>query len=208
MTVTERSLYAEYGRTLVIRAMDGENTDQLFDKICSEFENTRIEQDSQGNVLIMAPTGGESSHQNLSISTQLSLWAEHDGRGKAFDSGVLFVLPDKSRLGPDGSWVSVSKLEKLSDSDRRKYLRVVPEFVIELKSPSDRMPDLKLKMQDWKRNGVELGWLIDPDARSVLIYRNGLDEAQQINGADKLSGEGPVAGFTLNLKPIWQGLRF
>jgi Uma2 family endonuclease len=121
---------------------------------------------------------------------------------------VLFVLPDKSRLGPDGSWVSLAKLEKLSVSDRRQYLRVVPEFVIELKSPSDRMPDLKLKMQDWKRNGVELGWLINPDAQSVLIYRSGVHEAQQVDGAKKLSGEGPVAGFSLDLKPVWQGLRF
>jgi Uma2 family endonuclease len=139
---------------------------------------------------------------------QLSLWAERDGTGKAFDSGVSFILPDKSRLGPDGSWVSLAKLERLSVSDRRKYLRVVPEFVIELKSPSDRMPDLKLKMQDWKSNGVALGWLIDPDAQSVLIYRSDKDDAQRISGAEKLSGETPVAGFTFHLRPVWQGLRF
>jgi hypothetical protein len=55
---------------------------------------------------------------------------------------------------------------------------------------------------------VELGSLINSDARSVLIYQSGIEETQQIDGAEKLSGEGPVAGFTLNLNPLWQGLRF
>jgi Uma2 family endonuclease len=209
MTVaTERSIYAEYGRTLMIRALEGEDADEFFDRVCSEFENTKIEQDAQGNVFIMAPCGGESSHQNLTIGIQLGLWAVGDGRGRAFDSNALFLLPGGAKRGPDASWVSHDRLKTLSSGERRKFLRIVPEFVIELKSPSDRMTDLKEKMEEWRDNGVQLGWLIDPDAQVVLVYRHGAKGSQRLERATSIQGEGSVAGFTLDLLPVWQGLQF
>ena len=134
MTVTERMVYAEYGRALIIRPADGEDTTALFDQMCHEFDNTKIEQDSKGNVYIMAPTGGESSDQNSAITAQLYTWSMQDSRGRAFDSNGLFILPDGSKFSPDASWVSKEKLRTLSKADRRKFLRLVPEFVIELKS--------------------------------------------------------------------------
>ncbi len=208
MTVTERAIYAEYGRTLMIRALEGEDPDEFFNRICGEFENTRIEQNAQGDVFIMAPTGGESSNLNLKIGAQLAIWAERNGKGQAFDSNALFLLPNGAKRGPDASWVSNARLRKLSNAERRKFLRLVPEFVIELKSPSDRMADLKLKMEEWRSNGVELGWLIDLDAQAVLVYRHGAETVQRLEQLTTLPGEGSVEGFTLNLLPVWQGLKF
>ncbi len=202
--VTPRFLFAEYGRTLVIRPSEGEDAEALFESICADFENTKVEQDSEGNVSIMAPTGGESSYQNSQLNMQLGLWAKQDGRGRAFDSNVLFILPDQSRLGPDGAWVASETLAVLPRATRRKFLPIVPEFVVELKSPSDHFSELKRKMQDWMRNGVQLGWLIDPDKRCILVYRQEI-EAEVVRGLD-LSGEGPLQGFTLDLRPIWEGL--
>jgi Uma2 family endonuclease len=204
MTITERSIYAEYGRTLVIRP--GEDTEALFAQVCEEFENTRIEQDQDGSVLIKAPTGGESSNQNAELSMQLGFWAMRAGRGRAFDSSILFILPDNSKMSPDGSWVSTERLKTLSRAMRRQFLRVVPEFVIELKSPTDRFSELQPKMLNWRQNGVELGWLIHPDKRLVLIYRNGSSGVETVKDASAIEGEGAVSGFRLNLQPIWEGL--
>jgi Uma2 family endonuclease len=203
-----RSIYAEYGRTLTIRPLKGEDTDELFDRVCSEFENTRIEQDAQGSVFIKAPNGGESSHRNLQIGAPLAMWTHRDGSGRAFDSSALFLLPGGAKRGPDASWVSHDRLNTLSIGERRKFLRIVPEFVIELRSPSDRMTDLKEKMEEWRDNGVQLGWLIDPDAQVVLVYRQGAKGSQRLERASSIQGEGSVAGFTLDLLPVWQGLQF
>lgn len=207
MTVDiERTVYAAYGRSLIIRPSEEEDTDALFEQVCAEFDNSRIEQDAEGNVYIMPPTGIESSDQNSEITAQLRIWSKQNGHGRSFDSSVLFKLPDGSKLGPDASWVSNEKLASLSKEDRRKFAPLVPEFVIELKSSTDRLSQLQLKMQDWMRNGVELGWLIDPGKRTVLIYRKGAAEPEVVAGASFLSGDGPIAGFRLELEAIWRGL--
>lgn len=203
---TERKIYAEYGRTLTIHPSADEDGNALFEAVCAEFENARIEQDSEGNIRIMAPVGGESSDQNSELTAQLRIWSKQSGHGRSFDSSVLFVLPDGSKLGPDASWVSNDNLATLSREDRRRFLRLVPEFVIELKSPTDSFSGLQRKMHDWMRNGVELGWLIHPDKRRVLIYRTGAAEPQVVGDAPLLDGDGPVAGFVLDLTPIWSGL--
>lgn len=155
----------------------------------------------------MAPVGGESSDQNSELTMQLRIWAKQDGRRRSFDSRVEFILPDGSKLSPDGSWVRQEKLAALTHEQRRKFLKLVPEFVVELKSPTDRFSDLQKKMQDWRRNGVELGWLIHPDKKTVLIFRRDADEPESFSG-NILAVDGPVAGFTLDLQPIWQGLTF
>jgi Uma2 family endonuclease len=205
--IESRILYANYGRTLVIMPGEGEDPDVLFDEACQQFANTQIEQDAEGNVYIMSPTGGESASRNSEITAQLTLWARSDSRGKSFDSSVEFILPDGSKLSPDASWVSFERLKTLDRKQRREFLRLVPEFVIELKSPTDRWAKLQDKMRLYLANGVSLGWLIDPDKRTVEVYR--LEgETEIFTSIDEMRGEGPVAGFALDLKPVWQGLDF
>jgi Uma2 family endonuclease len=155
--VTPRLLYADYDHTLIIQPAENKDPEILFERTCAEFENPKIEQDCEGNIRIIAPVGGESSNQNIELTTQLQIWTRQDGRGKAFDSSVEFVFPDGSKLGPDAAWVSKKRLSALPRLERRKFLKVVPEFVVELKSPTDRYSDLKKKMGDYIRNGVNSG---------------------------------------------------
>lgn len=204
---TSPFLYSDLGNTLILRPAEDEDAETLFERVCSQFENQKIEQDSEGNVYVMAPVGGESSYQNSELTMQLAHWAKQDGRGRAFESSVEFILPEGSKLSPDGAWVHRDKLATLTREQRRRFLKLVPDFVVELKSPSDRFADLQKKMQDWRRNGVELGWLIHPDKRMVLIFRAAEDEPEIFSGTD-LAGDGPVTGFTLSLQPIWEGLDF
>jgi Uma2 family endonuclease len=195
------------GNILIVQPREDENTEVLFDQVCVLFEHYKIEQDSEGNVYIMPPAGGESSYQNSELSTQLGIWAKQDGRGRAFDSSVEFILPDQSKRGPDASWVSLQKLKTLTREELRQFLQLVPDFVVELKSPSDQSSKLQIKMRDYQRNGVPLGWLIDPEKRKVFIYRHGVDEVEVFEG-DRLLADGLVAGFELDLQPIWKGLSF
>jgi Uma2 family endonuclease len=187
-------------------AEDGDAED-LFQQVCSQFDNKKIEQDAQGNVLVMAPTGTESSDQNSELNEQLRSWAKKDGRGRAFDSHATFILPNSSKRSPDASWVSYGKLKTLTHQQLRKFPNLVPEFIVEIKSPSDRYSRLQSKMEEYLENGVTLGWLIHPDKQTVAIYRQG-KAVEILVQPQTLVADAPVDGFVLDLKPIWQGLNF
>ena len=202
-----RLLYDGPGQTLVIRPGKSADPERVYAGVCVLFENTKIEQDSEGNVYVISPAGGESSHQNQQLTLRLGLWAQADGRGKAFDSSVGFIFPDGSKRSPDGSWVKLETLKALTRDQLRKLLQVVPDFVVEIMSPSDDWSDLQAKMREYSRNSVALGWLIDPDKRRVEIHRR-FRLPETLDNPTMLRGEDPVGGFTLDLEPIWEGLNF
>ncbi|HEX3683694.1 MAG TPA: Uma2 family endonuclease [Bryobacteraceae bacterium] len=179
--------------------------DEFYD-FCQRFDKgLRVERMADGCVVIMAPAGFESSFRNSNLTAQLAVWAERDGRGAAFDSNTEFFLPDGSAFGPDAAWVVWERIRKLTPKQKRKFARLCPDFIIELMSPSDRMAQAQRKMQLWIDNGVLLGWLIDADRRTVTIYRPSA-EPEVLENPDQIAGEGPVAGFVLDLKNIWAGL--
>ena len=179
--------------------------DQYFD-FCMANPNLRLERTAEGEIVIVPPAGWESSYRSLEASGQLRNWARRDGRGKASDASAEFILPTGAALSPDAAWVSNVRLAQLSKEQRRKFPPVCPEFVIEVMSPSDRLQAAQQKMEEWMRAGVALAWLIDGDARTVYIYRAGQAGAETRTGISALAGEGPVAGFELDLTAIWEGL--
>ena len=178
--------------------------DRYYD-FCQQFDGFRVERMADGCVVIMAPTGIESGYQNSKLTARLSAWAERDGRGAVFDSSTEFILPDGSAFAPDASWIAWDRIRQLSPKQKRKFPRLVPEFIIELMSPSDRLAQAKRKMQLWIDNGVQLAWLIDPDHRTVTIYRPNA-EPEVLKDVERVTGDGPVNGFVLELNDIWAGL--
>jgi Uma2 family endonuclease len=180
------------------------NDDEFFD-FCMKNPNLRIERMRNGDVLIMPPAGNETSYRNNRISSYLFLWAEQDGRGVAFDSSTAFVLPSGATLGPDAAWMRKNKLEGVPELDKEKFGHYCPDFVIELRSPSNRIASLKAKMAEWINNGVQLGWLIDAGRQTVYIYRQG-QPVEELRNASFIEGEGVVSGFRLDLQPLWRRL--
>jgi Uma2 family endonuclease len=181
------------------------NDDEYFD-FCMANPNVRFERTSEGEIVIVPPAGWESDHQNTLVTAQLLNWAEQDGRGKAFGPSAEYILPTRAALSPDASWVSNVRVASVSRDRRRKFPPVCPEFVVEVMSPSDRLKTAEEKMQEWIRGGVELGWLVDPDHQTVYVYRAGQPVPEVRTGILGISGEGPVAGFDLDLSKIWAGL--
>ena len=136
---------------------DGLSEEQYL-AFCLANPGLRCERTTEGEVIVVPPAGGEGSYRSMKAASQLDRWAEEDERGQAFDSSVEFILPDGSALSPDASWVSRENLERLSHKERRQFLRLSPEFIIEVMSPSDRLKPAKAKMESWIANGVQLGW--------------------------------------------------
>jgi Uma2 family endonuclease len=169
-------------------------TDAEFERFCEEYSNYRLEYTAEGELIIMPPTDPETSAQNATITCQLFGWASKARRdGIVTDSSGGFTLPDGARLSPDAAWTSRERL-------RRRP--TCPEFVIELLSPFDRPRKIHAKMLEWIENGSQLGWMINPRNRSVTIYRPA-QEPEIRTGILRIEGEGPVAGFALDLAPIW-----
>jgi Uma2 family endonuclease len=160
-----------------------------------------VEQNSNGEIVILPPAGSESAGRNSEICFQLHGWCKHYG-GKAFDSSGLFKLPDGSKRGPDASWISLERWQALSKEDREGFAPICPDFVIELRSRTDRLVDLKNKMTEYLANGVRLGWLIDSYMHQVYIYRRGR-EMEVLLENSPLSGEDVLPGFILDLSSIW-----
>ena len=189
-------------------ALDPERpmNDDAFYEFCMANRDVRLERTAQGEIVIVPPPGGESDYQCVKVIVPLDIWAEKDGRGTAFSSSVVFMLPTGAALGPDAAWVSHRRLVELTREQRRKFPPVCPEFVIEAMSPSDRLGAAREKMQEWIRAGVELAWLIQPDEKTVYIYRAVQSEPEKRVGILSIAGDGPLAGFELDLRKIWAGL--
>jgi Uma2 family endonuclease len=178
--------------------------DEFYD-FCVENPDLRIEREASGDIIIMPPSGGETSWRNSHLTYQLTAWSIRDGRGQPFDSNSEFILPNRAARGPDGAWVLKSRLATLSKKQKERFIPLCPDFVVELMSPSDRLNQAKAKMCEWIENGAALGWLIDAKRRTVHIYRPGR-EPEQIVNADHVDGERPVEGFRLELGVIWREL--
>jgi Uma2 family endonuclease len=165
----------------------------------------RLERTAQGEIVIVPPAGLESDHRNFDLNIQFGVWSKANRRGEAFGPTAQFPLPDGSALSPDTAWVSNDRLATIPIAQRKGFPRVVPEFVAEVISPSDRPKAAHRKMQQWIDNGVDLAWLIDGDNQCVYVYRQNC-EMRLVRGVSQIEGEGPIDGFVLDLTDIWAGL--
>ena len=183
----------------------GPMTDEAFAQRCAEHPNLNLEMSAHGELIIMPLAFTWTGARNNEISAQLRNWARQDKRGVAFDSSTGWLLPNSARRSPDAAWILKQRIKDLDPTAFSRYWPVCPNFVIELRSQSDRVRVLREKMDEWLANGAQLGWLIDPELRTVEIYRPGF-EAETRAGAASIAGEGPIAGFVLELTQVWDPL--
>ena len=177
-------------------------TPEQFEELCSHNRKLRLELTSTGELIIMPPTGAETGVRNADLTYQLMAWTKKDGTGVCFDSSTGFILPNGAGRSPDGSWVKREKFEHLTADERKRFARFAPDFVVELRSPSDRLKQLHNKMLEWIENGASLGWLIDPLKRKVYVYRPN-EELVILDNPETVSGDPLLPGFTLNLTELW-----
>ena len=175
-----------------------ELTDEQFEQICRANRDLRFERTAQGELIVMSPTGGETGNWNFSLTGQLWFWNQQTKLGKGFDSSTGFKLPNGATRSPDVAWVQQDRWNALTPEQKKKFIPLCPDFVIELR-PTDDLEDARAKMREYLENGASLGWLINPQDQQVEIYRPG----QQIEILDRsniLSGETVLPGFTLDLR--------
>jgi len=181
-------------------------SDDDYFSLCMANRDLQLERSANGDIILRPPAGLESDYRNMEVSAQLHQWAKLDGRGKVFGPSAEFILPNGAGYSPDTCWVSNQSLAKFSKEQRRKFLPLAPEFVIEVLSPSDRLNALKEKVKEWIANGSQLGWLIGADNQTIYVFKPNQAAPETVFGASRLAGEGPIDGFTIELASIWAGL--
>jgi Uma2 family endonuclease len=177
-------------------------THEQFEQICQNNPDRSFELTENGELEIMPPVGAASGRREIRIGAQLYNWNERTNLGETFSSSTIFILPSGAERSPDAAWVEHSRWEAFTAEEQEKFLPLAPDFVIELRSPSDRLPKLQEKMIEYRDNSVRLGWLINPQQQQVEIYRLGRD-VEVLESPTSLSGEDVLPGFVLDLQSIF-----
>ena len=204
-TVSEPARPEPYGPIVLKLSPALELTDEQLLEICSLNDAIRIERNSCGELELMAPAGGTTGRINGRITVRLGTWAENEGSGEHFDSSAGFTLPSGAVRSPDAAWILKERWEALTDEDRDRFAHICPDFVIEIRSKSDRLSAVETKLEEYIANGARLGWLIDPvdTPHRVHIYRPN-SPVEILDEPETVSGNPELPGFVLDLKPIWE----
>lgn len=177
-------------------------TDEQFFQLSQENENIKLERTAKGELIIMAPAGGETGSSNAGLTAQLWIWNQQNKLGKVFDSSTGFKLPNGADRSPDASWIKLERWNALTAEQQRKFPPICPDFVVELLSPSDSLPETQAKMREYRDNGAILGWLINRRSQQVEIYRPD-QKVEILDRPHQVSGNPVLHSFVLDLASIW-----
>jgi Uma2 family endonuclease len=181
--------------------IDIDLSDEQFFQLCQNNRDLKFERTADGDLIIMVPTGSETSKRNFDFNFQLHAWNRKTGLGIVFDSSGGFRLPNGADRSPDASWVRRERWDALTSEQKEKFAPLCPDFVVEIRSPSDALSKLQEKMREYIENGARLGWLLDRKNQQVEIYRPN-QEVEILQSPKTLSGEDVLPGFVLDLSEI------
>lgn len=184
--------------SLVLKKMSEEE----FYEFCRLNPDLSLELNSEGDLIIMPPTGGKTGERNAILIARLTIWALENKGGHVFDSSTVFTLPNGAKRSPDFAWVRNERWNALTEREQERFPPLCPDFVVELRSRTDSLKNLRQKMEEYMANGAQLGWLIDPLERKVHVYRPSAP-VEELDNPQTISGEPLLSGLSLNLQEIW-----
>lgn len=178
-------------------------TDDQFFEFCRFNRDLQIERDRDGEISIMSPAGSETGNREARIIQQLMNWSDEDGTGLAFSSSAGFKLSTGADRSPDASWITIKRWNTLTPEQQQKFAPICPDFVVELRSPSDNLKPLQEKMEEYAQElGFRLGLLIDRKYRRVYVYRSG-QTVECLENPETVSADSVLPRFVLKLGKVW-----
>jgi Uma2 family endonuclease len=187
---------------VVLNAENVGLTAEQFYRLCGDNPELRIELTAQKEIIIMSPTGSKTGWRCGEIFRQLANWAKQNDTGLAFDSNTGFILPNGAERSPDTSWIRRERWDRLTPEQQEVFAPICPDFVIELRSPSDTLAELQAKLEEYIANGAQLGFLIDPFDRHVYVYRPNRP-AECMDQPESAGGDPELPRFNLQLNELW-----
>lgn len=177
-------------------------SEQEFYEFCRLNPDLSLELTSEGDLIVVPPVGGKMSIRNAILNMRLASRAEKHGTGHVFGSCTGFTLPNGAMRSPDFAWVGNDRWDALTEEEQERFPPLCPDFVVELRSRTDTLKNLRRKMEEYMANGAQLGWLIDPQERRVYVYRPGA-AVEELDDPRTISGEPSLGGLELELREIW-----
>lgn len=178
-------------------------TEEEFATLCEQNREVRIERRCTGELELMSPTKGYTGNHEAEVVMQLGNWTRHDGSGVFFGPSAGFTLPNGAMRSPDASWILKSRLAEMTPEDENRFMPICPDFVVEVRSATDRLRILQDKMEEYMENGARLGLLIDPLLKRVHVYRPGA-RVEVYENQETVSADPELPGFVLNVKDVWE----
>ncbi len=194
-------MLTELGPILLDTHSLGRFTDDEFYQFCLDNPDLKFERDAQKKIIIMANTGGTTGNYNHETNLELGIWNRKNKEGMCFDSSTAFKLPNGAVRSPDSAWEKMERWSALSEKEKEQFPPLCPDFIIEIKSPSDTPAVQKSKMNEWISNGCRLAWLINPEEELTYVYSDG--KIESIPFEEKLSGKEVANGFEMKLSTIF-----
>lgn len=161
----------------------------------------QFEYSAQGELIIVPPPGSDSSREEAVTSGELYVWQRTNG-GMSYGPTVGFQLPSGAQRIPDAAWITQERYDNLTPAEHRGTINGSPDFVVEVRSRSDRLPPFLAKMREWMDGGATLGWGIDSRQRRAYVYRAGMDEPEILEDPESLSGEDLLPGFIFEVRRL------
>ena len=186
---------SEFGQSL-----DSPDLDTWLEGFAGRNQDTigDVEITARGELKIMAPTGNPGDLHEAKFTAHVVIWSEDYG-GLAGGPTSMFILADGSRLCPDAWWMSAERWNSVPEEARRPFRAVVPDFIVEVVSPSNRGPELEDKVRRYLENGARLIWVINVPRRMVTVYRPGA-EPEVLDDPETLDGGDVLPGFVFNVR--------
>jgi Uma2 family endonuclease len=184
--------------TLNLEPLTNTLTREQFYELCHANQDIQLERSPKGELIIVPAVGGLSGKSEADLLSPLWNWNQQTQLGVVFSSSTVFSLPNGGDRAPDVAWVTKERWEALTLEEQEKFPPLCPDFVIELRSRTDRLQTLQDKMQEYLVSGLRLGWLINPQSKQVEIYRP-QQTVELLQYPILLSGEEVLPGFSLKI---------
>lgn len=155
-----------------------------------------------GELREMPPPDGKHGVHGQRLGGRLSVFVDDHHLGETFlaESGFRLTRDPDTVLTPDWSFIATARLP---DLNQHGYPEVAPDVVLEVRSPSESGPAFLGKLRLWVELGVKLAWGLDPDSRTLTVYRP-TGAPQVLQEMDELSGEDVLPGFVISLSRIFR----
>ena len=174
---------------------------ERFCRMTGDNASWQFEYSAQGELIVMPMPGEQSVHDEAEVGGELYLWRRGNG-GMSYGANIGFHLPSGAVRAPDAAWISQERYDSLTLPERRGTINGAPDFLVEIRSRTDRLPPFLGKLAEWMAAGAKLGWGIDPRHRRAYIYRAGQDEPEILDNPETLSGEDVLPGFVFAVRRL------
>jgi len=151
-----------------------------------------------GRITVMSPSGYESDEVAFRFGRRLADWVEPKRIGRVTGSSAGFVLPDSNTRAPDVSFVRAERLRRAP----RSFAQLAPDLMVEVKSPSDSVDDLKKKIANFLQQGTQVGILVNPEDCTVQVFQTDAD-AVTLRDGDVLTLPELLPGWSVAVSDLW-----